>query len=104
MPGEGTRRHGSLSSYHSSSSASLLANLATTAKQDDLPPDLSVEITSETPLRLTLTKSCLRLFKDLQSVYTEDKQEAQQEVEETDSALIPESQDAVFIVRNQVIK
>ena len=91
-------RSGSTSSHRSSSTSSVPGKFGS-SKQDDLPPDMSVEIVSEAPLQLTLTKSCLRLFKDLVTVYTEE--ELIEAVEETDSPP-PETMEAAFVIKNQV--
>ncbi len=67
-------------------------------KQDELPPEISVEIVSETPLLLTLTKSCLMLFKDLWTAYGEEEQEVTEDVD----SMAPEAMEAVFVIKNEV--
>ncbi len=62
---------------------------------------MTVEIISELPLLLTVTKSSLTLFKDLWTAYTQEGEPDEGAVEEAD-APAPETLEAVFTIKNEV--
>ncbi|XP_064396100.1 intermembrane lipid transfer protein VPS13C-like isoform X3 [Halichondria panicea] len=97
---KGNSRSSSVSSRIGSRRSMSSTSSVTTqpGKQDELPPEISVEIMSETPLLLTLTKSCLMLFKDLWIAYGEVEQEVTEDVD----SMAPEAMEAVFVIKNEL--
>ena len=87
------------SSRSSSTSSSIIGSKQDGSKQDYVPPEIAVEVVSESPLNLTVTKTSLGLFKDLWTTYQEEG--VLEGVEETDSC-IPETLEAAFLLKNEV--
>ena len=74
-------------------------------KDDDLPAQMEVSVSSRSALQLTVTKSSLGVLKELMNTYQEDISlltRSRIEIDAVDVHAAPETQEPAFFIRNGV--